>query len=269
MPPEEAPATPPGEAQPKEEVERKEKKKPLVVFKVMLDQDGVQRSAERNKLRPFGGGGFFSRVRSEDIEVASAALYYTPYVKQIAGYKIDYYRKNYYTVPIDGSVSEVIILGNTIKPEAGRPTRETPRGPIPIPFGPAPGPSPESTIKLEADERIIRELSATIVVDRFGKEVALSTIPTTSQEENPEEVIAKAGDKVFQPVGLEGYATNLLKLKVAQRPAEAVRINSETFAVTETTVNYVPVYNVLLRNKKTGDTKTLLINAITSEVGEV
>ena len=262
----ETPATPGVSAEPVREVPpQKEEvaKKPVVVFKVAVGQDAARGLAESNKLRPFGGGGLFSRVRSEDIDVINVALYYTPYVKQVAEYKLDYYRKNFYTIAIDSIVSEVIIMGNTIKPEATGPKREAPRGPILL--GTSPGSHPEGTIKLEADERIIGEQKATVVVDRFGKEVPLSVIPTAAKDENPEAVLAEAKDRAVQPMGLEGYATNLLRLKIAQRPVDAARVNSETFNIAETTVNYVPIYNVLLRNKKTGDTKTLLIDAITSK----
>lgn len=254
----EAPTTPVEKVPPQEE-----EKKPFIVFKAALSQDGAYKLAEGNKVKPFGGG-FFSKVKTEDIEVSNVALYYVPYVLQKAEYKVDYYRKNYYTMAVDNIVSEVIILGSTFTPGKGR-TAQAPRGPISL--GPS-APSPESTIKLEADERIIKEVTATIVIDRFGKEVPPSVIPNTTQEDNPEEVISNAGDKVIQPTGLREYATNLLKLKIAQRPAEAIRINSEAFNITETTTNYVPVYNILLRNRKTGDAKTLFIDAITSKVVE-
>ena len=239
---------------PTAETQPQEGKIPVTVFKIVLSEDDALRIAESNKLKPFGGGGFFSKIKKEDIEVANVALLYIPYELQTAKYKIDYYRKNSYTVPVDNIISEVIILGNTFNPEKGEDVRNS---------------NSESIIKLDADERIVKVTEDTAVIDRFGKEAPLSVIPKAEKENDPERVISIEGDSFMKPTGLKEYATNLLKLKIAQHPAEAIRINSEAFNIIQTMTNYIPVYNAVLRNKKTGDTKTIFIDAIASKVVEV
>ena len=100
-----------------------------------------------------------------EIEYVSTEKFYEPYVTVNGKYSIDYYRKCAYAVRVDRGVTEVILLNHTFLPKHVSNSN----------FG-------EQNIRLEGEERLIKETKAFLLLDKNGKESKLSTFRSAPSE---------------------------------------------------------------------------------------
>jgi len=216
-----------------------------IVCKTLIDPTMAKLSAEKLKSDVFSRFGFL-KPPPWQIQQKSIEKDYDVYVVVDGKYTIDYYRRRNYTVSVEDKVQEVELLSQTLKPE---PTREPHR----------------KSLRLEGQERIVRELKACIILNSKGREVSLRRIPAAPSEERPEEVLAE-----FQKTKpLENPPNNemdLLRARIVKRPSEIERVVQETFEIVDHAIIYVPVYKVGLQNLKTSEEKTIKIDGVTGKL---
>ncbi len=79
----------------------------------------------------------------------------------------------------------------------------------------------------------------------------------------------KKPKKAIKEFGIEELPANIdvnfLKERIAKRPKDISTIIEENFKVTERTVIYCPRYKLLFKWAKTGEEKTLVLDAITAD----
>jgi hypothetical protein len=86
-------------------------------------------------------------------------------------------------------------------------------------------------------------------------------LPFGPSEKNPKKAIKEFGIEELP----ENADVKFLKERIAKRPKDISRILEEIFEVTERTVIYTPRYKLLFRWVKTGEEKTLMLDAVTAE----
>ncbi len=222
-------------------VERK-----VIVYKTQVDPTIIKLAAEKAKSRVFLRYGFLKSPAGQ-IRQVSFEKDYEPYFVVEGKYTIDYYRGRTYTIPINENALELILLDQTLKPE---PTREVRQ---------------RKAVKIEGEERLIHEGKAYLVLDANGREVSPNRIPSAPQEEHPKKILAEfesARKLDFDP----NKEVQVLRSKIARRPAEIKRITNELFEVSDRAVIYLPIYNVSFQNTKNGQQKTVKFDGVTAQI---
>lgn len=222
------------------------KERKVIVYKTLVDSTIVKLAAEKVKGRVFRRYGFLEPP-ADQIRQVSFEKDYKPYLVVEGKYTIDYYRARIYTIPIDESAQEIVLLDQTLKPESTKGWRQ------------------DKAIKIEGEERLIHEDKAYLVLDVNGREVSLKRIPSAPQEEHPKKTIAEyesARKLDFDP----NKEVEVLKSKIAKRPREITRIVNELFEVSDRAVIYIPIYKIGFQNKKTGKQKTVKFDGIRAQL---
>ena len=223
-----------------------------IVYKTMVDQSTMKLIGEKEKLKLFKKMTFL-KPRPEDIQFESLERFYEPFITVSGKYHVDYYRRRTYEFEAEDDVSELVIFNHVLKPKISTLAKVQRKG---------------RTVELEADERVVREQSAYLILDRKGREITVEELPAAPAEEDPEGILAEAGEKVWSLEVSPEKAVETLRSRVVDRPRNAVRISSETFDVAERTVVYVPLYQVTYKKLDGSETKSLLINGVTSRIIE-
>jgi len=218
-------------------VERK-----TLVYQAPIDPSVIRVSGEKSKLGLFAKFGLF-KPKSEEIQFVSMEEYYEPYMVMSGRYFLDYYRKCTYTFRVDDAVNEVVLLGHKFVPEgsvSGKNTR---------------------AVKVVGEERLNNETKVFLVLDKDGRDIAVDKLPSAPSEKNPQKIFKEFGITEFA----ENADVNIIKQRIAKRPADVSRIVEEVFEITERSVIYTPRFKLLFRNVKTGEEKILVLDGVTSE----
>ena len=223
-----------------------------IVYKTMVDESTLKLIGEKEKLKLFKKMPFLKR-KPEDIQFESLERFYEPFITVSGRYHVDYYRRRTYELEAEDDVSELVIFNHVLKPKTSTLAKVQRKG---------------RTVELEADERIVREQSAYMILDRKGREITVEELLAAPAEENPEGILAEAGEKVWSLDVSPEKAVETIRSKIVDRPGNAVRTSSETFEVTERTVVYVPLYQVTYKRLDGSEVRSLLVNGVTSEVTE-
>ena len=220
-------------------VERK-----TIVYETRVDPTVIKVAGEKLKDQLFTRFGFL-RPKPEEIQFVSIDKYYEPYMMISGKYAIDYYRKCAYSVKVDKEVLEVILLSKKFEPEQSTDS-----------YG-----RDFDLIRLEGEERLSNEVKASLVLDRFGRDVTLEKLPSAPSERNPEKVLAEHG--------VEEIASNadldFIRSKIVNRPKDINRLVSELFEVDERVIIYTPRFRVVYRNARTGEPKAVEFDGVTAE----
>ena len=220
-------------------VERK-----TIVYETRVDPTAIWVAGEKLKLQLFTRFGFL-KPKPEEVQFVSIGQYYEPYAMISGRYAIDYYRKCVYSVKVDKEVLEVVLLNQKFKPEQS--TDSSAKDPY--------------AIKLEGEERLKNEVKASLILDRFGRDVTLEKLPSAPSEKNPE--------KILEQYNVEEIASNadldFIRSKIVNRPMDINRLVNELFEVDERVVIYTPRFRVLYRNTKTGEEKAVEFDGVTAE----
>ena len=214
-------------------------KRKTIVYEAQIDPTVIRVSGEKLKKQLFTKFGFF-KPKSEEIQFVSLEKYYEPYIVISGKYFIDYLRKCTYIVKVPEGVREVILRPNKYVPVTSKSNR---------------------IVKLHAEERLIDEAKAFLILDKNGRDSADDNIPFGTPEKKPEKAIKEFGIEELP----ENADVNFLKERIAKRPKDMCRIVEEIFEVTERTVIYTPRYKLLFRWVKTGEEKILVLDAVTAE----
>jgi len=216
-------------------------KRKNIVYKAVVDPEHIKVACEKLKKQLFTKFAFYwFQPKIEDIQFVSLKKYYEPRIVISGKYFIEYLRKSTYTLKVPEGVREVILLPNKYVPETSDSNR---------------------SVELDAEERLIKEAKAFLVLDKNGRDSADDDMPFAPPEKKPE--------KAIKEFGIEELPANadvtFLKERIAKRPKDISRILEESFEVTERTVIYTPRYKLLFRWVKTGEEKILVLDAVTAE----
>jgi hypothetical protein len=215
-----------------------------IVYETLVDPTVIKLNGEKLKTRIFTEY-FFLKPRREDIQFVSINKYYEPFIVISGKYAIDYYRKSAYAVKLDKEVREVILLNQQFKPQQSK-----------DPYG-----ENHSVIKLEGEERIMKEFNASLILDRSGQDILPERLPSAPSERNPEKLLTEcAVEEIAEDADLKFIQSRILK-----RPKDINRIVNELIEVNERVVIYTPRFRLVYKNTITGREKAIEFDGVTAK----
>lgn len=215
-----------------------------IVYETRIDPTVIKVAGEKVKDQLFTRFGF-RKPRSEDVQLVSIDKFYEPYIVISGRYFIDYYRKCAHTVKVDKEVQEVIILDHKIKPT--QPADSSIKD--------------YNVIRLEGEERLMNEIKASLILDKFGQEITLERLPSAPSERNPKKILKEFGAKEIP----SDADLNIIKSRIVKRPKDINRLVEEVFEVSERAVIYTPRFKVRYKNVRTQEEKTVVFDGVTAE----
>ena len=215
-----------------------------IVYQTLIDPAVARIEGEKNKHKLFNKFLFKLNTPAE-IEFVSTEKYYEPYITISGKYSIDYYRKCSYAVTVDKKVTEVILFDHTFMPKKNSNSTLS-----------------ESSIKVEGEERLIKEEGAFLFLNRNGQESKLSEFPPAPSEENPQELI-----KSFKmPEIAPNLDLDIIRKKILKRPNDINRIVTEMFEIDARSVIYRPIFKVTYKCSRIGEEAHLEFDGVTSKM---
>jgi len=210
-----------------------------IVYEAHIDPTVIRVSGEKLKQQLFTRFGLF-KPKSDEIQFISLDKYYEPYIVISGKYFLDYYRKCTYVFKVDERVREVVLLNHKFMPETSKSSR---------------------IIKLNGEERLIKEAKAFLILDKNGSEATVDHLPSAPSEKKPEKVISEF--KIEELA--ENVDVNFVRERIAERPKDVSRIMEEVFEITDRSVIYTPRFKLLFKNVKTGEEKVMVLDGVTSK----
>ena len=230
--------------------EEKPLERKLIVHKITLDLEAVRNVIEKDKTKFFTKLGFL-KPKLEEIECESISLFYEPFLITESNYLLDYYENKIYKTKVGDDAIEVIVFDQTLKPEVAS---EGVKGVLK---------RSHKEIVFDAQERMIRKVSKKVALNRTGREIDPTRLPSAPAEPEPEKILEGHGEKV-RKLGLSLFHT--LRDIVCKRPPNVGRIVKEALEVTEHTVVYTPIYEARCRHLRTGEIKIIPISGVTGKM---
>jgi hypothetical protein len=215
-----------------------------IVYETRIDPTVIKVAGEKVKDQLFTRFGF-RKPKPGEVQLVSIDKYYEPYLVIGGRYLIDYYRKCAYTVKVDKKVLEVILLDRRFKPSQPK----------------EPSVDGYNVVKLEGEERLMNEAKASLILDKFGRDVTLEKLPSAPSERNPKKILKDFGAKEIPP----DADLNIIKSKIVKRPTDINRLVREIFEVNERAVIYTPRFKVRYKNVRTDEEKTVEFDGVTAE----
>jgi len=120
----------------------------------------------------------------------------------------------------------------------------------------------EGSIKLEGEERLIRNAKAFLFLNRNGQDSKLSEFPSAPSEKNPQERIESFKMPEIPP----NMDIEAIRKRIAQRPGDVNRIVNEVFEIDGRSVIYRPIFKVTYKCAKVGKEDSLEIDGVTSKL---
>ena len=212
-----------------------------VIFEAVVDPELIKVACEKLKQQLFAKFAFiWFQPKLEEIQFVSLEKYYEPYIVISGKYFINYLRKSNYTLEVPEGVREVILSSDSYVPESSKSNK---------------------IVNLQAEERLIHEAKTFLILDKDGQDSNDVIMPNVPPAKNPKKAIKKWGIEELD----ENVDVNFIKEIILKRPKDISKIIEEIFEVTERTVIYCPRYKLLFRWVKTGEERTLVLDAITAE----
>ena len=222
-------------------IKEKNVKRKNVVYEAVVDPDLIKIACEKLKKQLFAKFAFYwFQPKLEEIQFVSLDKYYKPYIVISGNYFIDYLRKSTYTVNVPEGVKEVVLISDRYIPEISK---------------------SKKIVKLKGKERLIHNVKASLFLDENGQDSKDENVPCVLPAKNPEKVIEECGIEELD----ENADVNFIRERIARRPKDVCEIMEEIFEVTERAVIYLPRYKLLFRWVKTGEERSLILDAITAE----
>jgi hypothetical protein len=216
-------------------------KRKNIVYEAVVDPELIKVACEKLKKQLFAKFAFYwFQPKLEEIQFVSLDKFYEPYVVISGRYFIDYLRKGTYILEVPEGVKEVILRPNKFVPETSKSNR---------------------IVKLHAEERLVNEVKAFLILDKNGRNSADDKMPFAPPEKKPKKAIKEFGIEELP----ESADVNFLRERIAKRPKDISTIIEEVFEVSERTVIYCPRYKLLFRWMKTGEERILVLDAVTAE----
>lgn len=219
-------------------------KRKIIVYKPNTDPAKLEELLEKMKIELFVSR--FSKPKPEEIQIVSIDRYYKRYFLLDGKYSADCQKKRVYILDVDNETKEVKILEEILIPETIVGPDETPR----------------KVIKIEAEESFTYEDRFFIVFDKNGQEIPIDQIPTAPSEEKPHEILKEFSKKAkTEPSNRK--VIDMVKTNIAQRAPGPEGIKNQDLQLFEETVIYSPVFEILLRNVKSGEEKIVKVDGVT------
>lgn len=232
-------------SEPKQPFEESIVTRKTIVYQTPVDQDVIKIASENVKDQVFTLYGIF-KANPRDVEITSIEKFYQPFILITGRYFIDYYRKQSYTIKIENGVSEVTF------PFAVYKTRE-----IMDSYGKI-----RTAVKLEGEERLIKEFKASLVLDESGRDVSLKQLPSAPSEKEPQEIMAKFNIKEVPP----NLDLSVLRTRIQKRPQDISWVANESFEVTERLVVYAPRFRVQFKHTRIGKERAAEFDGVTGKL---
>ena len=215
-----------------------------IVYETHIEPNVIETIGEKIKASLFTRFGFM-KPKPEEVQLVSIDKYYEPYIMISGKYLIDYYRKCAYTVKVDNKVREIILSNQKYRPN--QPTDSSAKD--------------NNVLKLQGEERLTTEGKASLILDKFGQEVAPGELTSATPEKNPNEILAAFGVKeIAQDADLD-----IIRSRILKRPKDINRLVTELFEVNERAIIYSPRFRVLYTNVKTGEMKAVEFDGVTAQ----
>ena len=230
--------------------EEKTPKRKLIVHKITVDPETVRNTIKKDKTRFFTKLGFL-KPKHEEIECESVLLFYEPFLIAKTNYFLDYYVNKTYRTTVGDNATEVVVFGQSLKPEV---VSERVKGVMK---------RSHKEIVFNAQERVIHKAIEQIALNRTGREIDPTKLPSAPAEHEPEKVLKEYSEKA-RKLGVSLF--NTLKDVICKRPPNIGSIVEEAFEVTEHTVVYTPMYEARCRHRKTGEIKIIPISGVTGKM---
>ncbi len=214
-----------------------------IVYQTLMDPAIVRIAGEKAKTKLFNRF-LFKLSNPEEIEFVSIEKYYEPYIIVSGRHLIDYYQKSAYSLRVDKDAKEVILLGRTFTPLQTSFSSDS-----------------EGVVKLEGEERLIKETRGFFILDKYGQDSKLSQFPSAPSEENPQKLI-----KLFKmpDIGPE-IELDAVQRRIIHRPNNLSRIVNEEVEVDERSVVYTPRFKLTYRCPRIGKEATMIFDGVTLE----
>jgi hypothetical protein len=215
-----------------------------IVYETLVDPTVIKLNGEKLKTHIFTKF-FFLKPPREEIQLISINKYYEPFIVISGKYAIDYYRKSAYAIKLDKEAQEVILLNQQLKPEQSK-----------DPYG-----ENRNMIRLEGEERIMKEFNASLILDRSGQDIPPERLPAAPSERDPEKTLAECGvEEIAEDADL-----NVIQSRILKRPKDINRIVNELIEVNERVVIYAPRFRLVYRDTITGSEKALEFDGVTAK----
>jgi len=215
-----------------------------IVYETRIDPTVIKVTAERLKTQLFARFGFM-KPRPEEIRLVSIDKHYVPYMVLSGRYVIDYYRKCIYKVKVDRKVLEIILLNHRFKPSQPSDPYE----------------QDHNMIQLVGEERLMNDIKASLLLNRYGEEVPPNSLPSAPSERNYKKILKEYGVKeITQDEDLK-----IIRSKIFNRPKDVSRVIKELLEISERAIIYTPRFRVRYKNLRTGEEKTIEFDGVTAE----
>jgi hypothetical protein len=104
-----------------------------------------------------------------------------------------------------------------------------------------------------------------MVFNKKGQEVPTEEVPSAPSEEHPEKILEKFRKKSGKVEVSPEEPIEIVKERLIKRPTDASTIEKELFQISEHAIIYSPIYEVTLRDEKTGEEKKIRIDGVTAK----
>jgi cytoskeletal protein CcmA (bactofilin family) len=216
----------------------------IIVLKPRLDLGDVKLIEEKIKPRLFSKFGF--KPKSEDLKLLGSEIYFEPYLIIGGKYVIDYCRKHVFKVNVTERTTKVFIAGQEFNSEQSDPKKKN------------------KIITMTGQENAHYERQTYFILDRMKREIPTEKLPISPFDFQNENFANKSNFKSIQIS--DEFQIEFLKTKIAQRPSDVAEILKEVFDVTERTIAYYPMYQLVFENLRNRTEASVTINGVTGEI---
>ena len=228
---------------PEKIVERK-----IIVYKSRIDQKTIRQTAEKMKTGLFRKL-YFIKPRPEEVQIISMEKYFEPYVVAEGTYHIEYSKNWVHNIQVDETMVNLKLFGGKVKPVSLKDHLKT----------------ASKIVKLSGVGRYKLEKKSRIIFDSQWHEVSFEKLPFVPFEDQPEKALSSIDEKFGVTSLKTEKEIELLKTKLINRPEEITCTHDELFNVSERTIIYKPMYDIVVENLKKQEKATLTIDAITGD----
>ncbi len=212
-----------------------------IVYQTLMDPATARIEGEKLKNKLFNRY-MFKLNTPDEIEFVSIEKYYEPYIVVSGKHLIDYYRRCAYFVSVDKDAREVILFEHRFTPAQSSYSAIN-----------------ENNIRLEGEERIVKENRVFLVLNRYGEDSRLSEFPSAPSEESPLKLIKSFNMPEVDP----DIDLDTARQKLVQRPVDIKRIVNEELEIDQRSLIYTPRFVLKYRCPKIGKEAFLEFDGVT------
>jgi hypothetical protein len=218
----------------------------IVVLKTHLDSNMVRLQVEGFKQDFFKKFGFL-KPKANEITLVNSEKYFEPFIVLGGKYSVDYCRKHNFNLEIKKQTREVYIAGQKFEVLSSD-----------IENG------PKQVIKLVGEDYAHYEKESFFILDRMRREISPKSFPFA-----PYDLQLNGASDIDLNLRKIRISVNevidLVRSRLAKRPADLAEIIKEIFEITENTIVYKPFFEFTYHNKKTNKYVTVRVNGVSGD----